>query len=392
MTYYKNFLFLSSIGSLLGTNLFRMKNQRSRLMIIAVIIITTGTSIAHAQISGNSDMRAEERLRSWKNPLTEFRHIGRPGIDSVTVVPGEKILSIYFAATLSYYPFREAHIETFKASLSESLGRRYRKHEIRVFTNRYMLEDLIPNIYRTSIPVDSSRIIRKDGYRPVMVRKTDGYAIGSVLAGKGIALWHSHGYFYEASLDRWEWQRAKLFGTVEDLSTMAYVLPYLTAMLENAGASVFLPRERDFQVYEAIVDNDRSTGESEVVLHLGTGMEDAGPGFLFSDTIFAGENPFRKGTSIRIKEDTASFIPDIPATGDYAVYVTWPLRADNSREVKYSVHHTGGTTDFIADQTIGGPTWIYLGTFHFRNGKNRAGGRFLFPMLPEPGPGLALMP
>ena len=284
------------------------------------------------------------------------------------------MLNVYFAAPLSYYPFRENHIEILKSSLSQSLGWRYRKQEIIVFTNRFMLEDLIPNVYRTSIPVDSARIIRKEEVRPVIVRRTDEYTVGSGLSGKGIALWHSHGYFYEASLDRWEWQRAKLFGTVEDLSTMAYVLPYLTVMLENAGANVFLPRERDFQVNEVIVDNDRSTGESEVVLHLGTGVQDAAPGFLFSDTIFAGENPFRKGTAIRIKEDTASFIPDIPATGDYAVYVTWPLRADNSREVKYSVHHAGGTTDFIADQTIGGPTWIYLGTFHFRSGINRAGG------------------
>ncbi len=68
-------------------------------------------------------------------------------------------------------------------------------------------------------------------------------------------------------LDRWEWQRAKLFGTVEDLSVMAYVIPYLTPMLENSGATVFLPRERDIQLNEVIVDNDRSTGRSEFVLH-----------------------------------------------------------------------------------------------------------------------------
>ncbi|MCK7540384.1 MAG: hypothetical protein MZV63_60575 [Marinilabiliales bacterium] len=42
---------------------------------------------------------------------------------------------------------------------------------------------------------------------------------------KSIALWHSHGYFYEASLDRWEFQRARLFGIVEDLSVMGYVIP-----------------------------------------------------------------------------------------------------------------------------------------------------------------------
>ncbi len=61
------------------------------------------------------------------------------------------------------------------------------------------------------------------------------------------------------NLDRWEWQRARLFGTVEDISVMGYVLPYLTRMLENAGANVFLPRERDMQTNEVIVDNDMST-------------------------------------------------------------------------------------------------------------------------------------
>ena len=43
---------------------------------------------------------------------------------------------------------------------------------------------------------------------------------------------------------------------------MAYTLPFLVPMLENAGATVFIPRERDWQVHEVIVDNDGSTGNS----------------------------------------------------------------------------------------------------------------------------------
>ena len=42
---------------------------------------------------------------------------------------------------------------------------------------------------------------------------------------------------------------------------MAYTLPMLVPMLENAGANVFVPRERDWQVHEVIVDNDGSTGK-----------------------------------------------------------------------------------------------------------------------------------
>lgn len=34
------------------------------------------------------------------------------------------------------------------------------------------------------------------------------------------------------------------------------MLPYLVPMLENAGAYVLMPRERDVQTEEAIADND----------------------------------------------------------------------------------------------------------------------------------------
>ena len=33
----------------------------------------------------------------------------------------------------------------------------------------------------------------------------------------------SHGWYYEPKLDRWEWQRARIFQTVEDLYTQSYV-------------------------------------------------------------------------------------------------------------------------------------------------------------------------
>ena len=69
-----------------------------------------------------------------------------------------------------------------------------------------------------------------------------------------VALWHSHGRYYKNG--GWQWQRPLLFQTVEDTYTMSYILPYVVPMLENAGAYVFLPRERDTNSHEVIVDND----------------------------------------------------------------------------------------------------------------------------------------
>ena len=84
------------------------------------------------------------------------------------------------------------------------------------------------------------------------------------LQKRHIALWQSHGYYFEQKLNRWEWQRARLFQTVEDIYTQSYVLPYLVPMLENAGANVLIPRERDIQTEEIIVDNDSGIHSSSV--------------------------------------------------------------------------------------------------------------------------------
>ena len=62
------------------------------------------------------------------------------------------------------------------------------------------------------------------------------------LDGKNIALWASHGRYYDSNEDRWQWQRGRLLGTVEDLYSVSYVYPYLVPMLENAGAYVMMPR------------------------------------------------------------------------------------------------------------------------------------------------------
>jgi len=89
--------------------------------------------------------------------------------------------------------------------------------------------------------------------------------------------------------------------TVEDLYTQSYVLPFLVPMLENAGATVLLPRERDPQTVEIIVDNDRCRDGHSVYSELnGSKMwkngEEAGFAHL-KRTYKDFENPFREGIS-----------------------------------------------------------------------------------------------
>ena len=227
------------------------------------------------------------------------------------------------------------------------------------------------------------------GPTPLVLRENRPFEITSGLQNRHIALWHSHGLYYDQKLSRWEWQRARLFQTVEDLYTMSYVLPFLTPMLENAGAVVLLPRERDTQVHEVIVDNDDpESGYSERAgtYVWRTGEEDD-HGFAHKKEVYTHyDNPFRMGTHRRVmthnpelnkkavmQPSFAEWIPDIPQKGEYAVYVSYASLPESARDVRYTVHHKGGSEVFRVNQQMGGGTWIYLGTFTFDQGRNISG-------------------
>jgi len=351
-----------------------MKSNKINRLLFSTFVIFITFQPLYSQEDNKLKSKVISRLEKWQNPLLQWQHITKPTIDSVSVVNESETITLYFAPGLSYYPFREDSYNLFMESFRKPLGKKFRDYTIDVITNSYSIDQLIPNYYRQELRVDSARfpVLKKD--KKIAVRTNVGTYPSRGLYGNSIALWHSHGYYFEMTLDRWEWQRAKLFSTVEDISVMGYVVPYLTKMLENAGASVWLPRERDIQTSEVIVDNDRSTGDSEFIMAPDSSFEKIDKGFLLTDTLYPGYNPFKHGTSLRKTGDSAVYLPEIPERGYYAVYISYPLLKDNNTGVSYTVKHTGGNTEFIVDQTIGGETWVYLGTFHFNAGKNTVTG------------------
>jgi hypothetical protein len=195
-----------------------------------------------------------------------------------------------------------------------------------------------------------------------------------------LALWQSHGLYYSQPSRRWEFQRARLFQTVEDLFTQSFVLPYLAPMLENAGAYVFIPRERDIQSDEVIIDNDGSTSKSEYIEQNKTQIWKNGvdSGFANKQSVYLDkENPFRMGTYREIETtdnipdaSSCEWIPDIPEKGKYAVYISYKSLPNSPQDAIYTVHHLGGQTKFSINQQMGGGTWIFLGFFLFDKGKN----------------------
>ncbi|PNP95124.1 xanthan lyase [Hoylesella timonensis] len=196
------------------------------------------------------------------------------------------------------------------------------------------------------------------------------------LSNRHIAMWQSHGRYYEAKLDRWEWQRCRLLQTVEDLYTQSYVLPFLVPMLEQAGANVLIPRERDWSCFEAIVDNDGNSFQPKAKYNEYNGKESwkngTGKGFAYLRKTYTNfENPFTEGTYRMVtsikngQESKAEWIPQIDQTGEYAVYVAYHTVPGSTNAARYTVYHRGGISEFKVNQQMGGGTWIYLGKFVF---------------------------
>lgn len=212
--------------------------------------------------------------------------------------------------------------------------------------------------------------------QPLVTKLSEPWQPEKGLLGRHIAMWQSHGWYYESKLDRWEWQRARLMQTVEDLYTQSYVLPFVVPMLEDAGANVLLPRERDWNVQEIVVDNDgqyvSTTGRYKESNGAQRWQAGTGTGFAHLRNKYVDfQNPFRDGTYRMVAsvnkaaESVAEWYPEVSESGEYAVYVAYKSLPKSTEGAIYTVYHQGGISKFKVNQQMGGGTWIYLGKFFF---------------------------
>lgn len=244
---------------------------------------------------------------------------------------------------------------------------------------------VIPDSIESKIADDSLEFAIKEprvlpAVTPLVRNENRPFTADQGLEGRHIALWGSHGLYYELGNARWEWQRARLFQTVEDKFPTSFVLKYVTPMLENAGAVVMMPRERDINPHEVIVDNDGKLATSPYEEKDGKNAWKKGDaaGFAYTQKEYReGENPFAMGTYTQAQcvadeadASTITWTPEIPEGGKYAVYVSYKTLPTSATDAHYTVWHKGGKTTFTVNQRMGGGTWIYLGTFSFRKGKN----------------------
>jgi len=150
---------------------------------------------------------------------------------------------------------------------------------VRIFCDNYEIDELISSMHKEK-DKQPEHITRAQG-TPLLTRTDIPFATQGGLQGKHIAIYGSHGIYYKQDDEQWQWQRAKVLTTVEDLYTTSYVMPFLAPMLENAGAVVIEPRERDTQLEEIIVDDTEAISDWQLTPDGGWGRK-TGPlqGFL----------------------------------------------------------------------------------------------------------------
>lgn len=336
-----------------------------------LIVGTALLAAAPAAQGGEQEDAVLTILNSYRPGSTGF---GSMKVQSVTINKKKKIVDVKCNENTAYLPLTASKLADIKQQILKSLGSQYKNYKVNITAADKNLDGLV---------LFASTDLKRPKEKVPFITDNEAIPAPQGLDGTNIALWQSHGWYFEPKLNRWEWQRARIFQTVEDVYTQSYVMPFLMPMLENAGAYVMSPRERDTNLVEIIIDADT----------------DATPGYkdhdgankweTYKDKGFAwdgqylknGSHPFNEGTArfveavrpdSRTEAARATWTADFPNDGNYAVYVSYVTTPKSAPDARYTINTANGPRHFTVNQKMGGGTWIYLGLFPFKAGKQDA--------------------
>lgn len=309
-------------------------------------------------------------LNSYKPGSTGY---GAMKVEKIDINQKKKTVDITCNVNTSYLPLTPERLASLKSDILAALGITEKGYKVNISANGKSLDKLALFAPKTLHgPKEKLPFITDHSAQPAPAG----------LDGANIAMWQSHGWYFEPKLNRWEWQRARIFQTVEDLYTQSYVMPFLMPMLENAGAYVMSPRERDTNLTEIIIDGDNAATPGYKEFAGAAEWTDGPAGFAWDGKpLVNGSHPFGDGSSrmaktvrpdSRTEPSKAIWEADFPQDGTYAVYVSYETTPTSAPDAQYTINTAAGPRQFTVNQNMGGGTWIYLGHFPFKAGKTAA--------------------
>lgn len=352
----------SSFGSLkLEIETIMGKYFKSTAALMLTLALCGGTVEAQT-VTDEQSARVQQVVTAF---LPSNMGVGALKVRSIT--SDDEMVTVDLSENFADVPFTQASIAQFKNDVRAALAT---DKDIRLT----IVGNDIDN-YFAEFDTDYKRT-----HSPFITELDKNRRYKKALDGNIIAVWPSHGWYFEPYLNRWEWQRARMFQTVEDMYTHSYMIPFVMPMLENAGAYVWDARERDTHNFGAVVDNDGGHAQSGYVEHNGKNKWEAGEGgFAYARAEYKDfENPFAEGTYRQVKVikdkkklSTATWSVDMPEAGTYALYVSYKTLPQSVSDAVYTVKSLDGSRQFRVDQTMGGGVWVYLGSFQLSKGLNK---------------------
>ncbi len=347
-----------------------------RLLVYTLLCLFMAMGVS-AQSVRSIKRKLNTYFKNYENPAYTSKE--KAVVKNFIVRNGSKEVELIVTEPFLGQPFTNEVVSKIYEDIKPYLPEQYRKWKVVIVVNGYPIEQLVP---AGMLPTpDAERhwgtTVHKDNAWTFPMSRP--FTITKGLQDRHLAVWASHGRYYDFRQEKWRWQRPVLFGTCEDILTPSIVTPFLMPMLENAGAVVFSPRERDTQVHEVIVDNDRPQVGGAYREDSGQKKwTDAGTGFAHLREFYRDmQNPFNDGTARKVSAQTdpnmvssITWTPNIPESGEYAVYVSYKTLPNSVPDAVYTIRHQGVSTSVRVNQRMGGGTWVYLGTFAFDKGQN----------------------
>ncbi len=347
----------------------------NRFKQLSVLTLATALSVGTAATAFAGNLE-DASLKVIKTYLPGTTGIGKLSVDKVKVDKAKKTVNVECNENVAYIPLTADQLKQLKNDIVKALGAQYKGYKVNLDVVKYAKGKEVSRMSMDKLTLFAPKKFVGPTEKVPFVTDLAKQSAPAGLDGSNIALWQSHGWYFEPKLNRWEWQRARIFQTVEDLYTQSYVMPFLMPMLTNAGAYVMSPRERDTNLVEIIVDNDGQYAAGKYTENTGAWKNTDKPGFAYTDTVLTvNVNPFRNGTARMAqttakgkKANTASWTAEFPEPGEYAVYVSYQSLPNSTDKAHYTVNSLAGAHDFTINQQMGGGTWVYLGHFPFAAG------------------------
>ena len=192
-----------------------------KFAIILMLMLTA--SIAKAKVQPLAK-NVKDRIATTANAMIPANmQIGKIAVDSATVDDSSRHIVIGMNENFGYIPFDKATLANFEAKTKAALGAQYKGYRLELLIDKRPATDFLH-----STRFDYTANNHKDDWFIFPLDDTRHPTKG--LDGKIIAMWQSHGWYFEQKANRWQWQRARIFQTVEDLYTQSFVMPFLMPM------------------------------------------------------------------------------------------------------------------------------------------------------------------